>query len=272
MEELPEIRFCLRSSSATRAVSRATVASSWAMICRWASIVAICRTTSAASSSYDGRRSGSSAPKDHPTARAVVTPSRSCACECVPHNCPRHGVTSQTVIKSAKQPRSTCGVFSPVVSTYSRPVPCRLPSLLRPEFNAGGDANGYLAALNRPSRQLRTLVRLLDDRCASLARTIDAEAPPTGLPASAWRSSSRPPADLASERFVIGVPGVGVLACGHERGEQELGRCRVLGNPGRRRCCARPRPRTPAVSRPRHPIPPVSDRPSRSSSRLSGRL
>lgn len=57
-DEFPELRFCLRSSSATRAVSRSTVASSCAIVCRWASIVAIWRTTSAASSSYDGRRSG----------------------------------------------------------------------------------------------------------------------------------------------------------------------------------------------------------------------
>lgn len=47
-----------RSSSATLAVSCSTVASNRAIVLRWASIVSICRTTSEASSSYDGRRSG----------------------------------------------------------------------------------------------------------------------------------------------------------------------------------------------------------------------
>jgi hypothetical protein len=57
-EEFPELRLCRRSSSATRAVSRSTVASNRAIVSRWASIVSICWTMSEANSSYDGRRSG----------------------------------------------------------------------------------------------------------------------------------------------------------------------------------------------------------------------
>jgi hypothetical protein len=64
-----ELRFCLRSNSPSRAVCRSTVASSCAIVCRWASIVAICRPTSAANSSYDGRDPVASAPEDHLTPR-----------------------------------------------------------------------------------------------------------------------------------------------------------------------------------------------------------
>ncbi|WUP85299.1 hypothetical protein OHB01_12575 [Microbispora hainanensis] len=73
-DEFPELRLCLRSSSATRAPNRSTVASSCAIVSRWASIVAICRTTSEASSSYDGRRSGVFGTQRSSTTQAVLTP------------------------------------------------------------------------------------------------------------------------------------------------------------------------------------------------------